>query len=74
MKLILVLTSLLLIFSCSKKSECICNDGNGEYEYFSSYGTSDGTNGNFGDLEEECNLQDRLLKDNGHTGSYCEMR
>ncbi len=63
----------VFLFSCSKSDSCWCNAGDGEYEYLSSSNNVDG-NTQFGDLEDECELEKRRLQENVSNDSYCEMR
>ena len=67
----------ILFVSCSKQEKCYCNVGDGEYEYLptSNQIQNPSTSVNtFGDLEEECTLQDGYLKANSSLTAYCEMK
>ena len=72
----LLFIPLVFLFSCSKQEECICNGGDGEYEYFSSTNAnaSSGYGSQYGNLEEECRLEEQRLKLNVSQDSYCELR
>lgn len=72
-KLLLVISLSIVLISCSKSEECWCNAGDGEYKYYPSYSSTTGY-GQSGDLEQECEIEDRSLKENVGTSSYCEMR
>ena len=78
MKYFIVLIIVSILFSsCSKQEDCYCNTGNGEYEYLPPsnqiHDPSSSVN-TFGDLEQECTLQDRYLKESSSPSAYCEMK
>jgi|GEM_PF-2915450 len=77
MRVILFLAIVFLLVSCSKKEDCYCNTGNGEYEFLPPsnqiHDPSSSANA-YGNLEEECNLQDGYLKANSSPSAYCEMK
>lgn len=73
MKTLCLFFGFMVLFSCSKQEECWCNAGNGEYRHYPSY-TSSGTYGHSGDLDQECSMQDRSLKENLGQTTGCELR
>ncbi|MCB0402788.1 MAG: hypothetical protein KDD41_11935 [Flavobacteriales bacterium] len=73
MKTFLLFCLLAILISCSKQESCWCNAGDGEYRYLPSYSSTTGF-GHSGDLEEECNLEERMLTENVGSAAYCELR
>ncbi len=78
MKYLIVLFVVAFLFvSCSKQESCYCNVGDGEYSYLplSNQIQDPGTSVNtFGDIEQECELEDARLKQTKSSNAYCEMK
>ena len=65
----------ILLYACSKQEVCICNEGNGEYEYLppSTNAQNSGTVNASGDLGQECELQNHYLNAI-NSSSYCKLK